>query len=161
YSSGAIVRLVATPTIGYHLVQWTGDATGAANPLDIVMTADRSITPVFARNTYTLAVSVVGSGAVARSPDAPTYPHGTSVTLTATPDPHWHFAGWSGAATGMANPTAIGMTADTSVTATFAIDSFTVAVSAGAGGSVTRTPDHPSYAFGDTVAISATPGTGY
>jgi uncharacterized repeat protein (TIGR02543 family) len=45
---------------------------------------------------------------------------GTPVTLTATPDAGWTFAGWSGDLTGSTNPDTVVMDADRTVTVTFA-----------------------------------------
>ena len=44
---------------------------------------------------------------------------GDVVTLTATPDPDWAFAGWSGDLSGTANPITITLTGNNVVTATF------------------------------------------
>jgi uncharacterized repeat protein (TIGR02543 family) len=52
-------------------------------------------------------------------PDQATYTIGTVVTLTATDDPGWTFAGWSGDAGGGANPLAVTMDASKVITATF------------------------------------------
>jgi regulation of enolase protein 1 (concanavalin A-like superfamily) len=69
--------------------------------------------------TYTLDVSAVGSGSVAVAPDQATYQPGDTVTLTATPDSGWEFAGWSGDATGTQNPLTVSVNADTDIVATF------------------------------------------
>ena len=70
-------------------------------------------------NQFTLTINVVGSGAVARNPNAPSYASGTPVTLTATPAAGFTFSGWSGDLTGSANPTTIIMNSNKTVTATF------------------------------------------
>ena len=72
---------------------WSGDASGAANPLAVTMDGNKSITATFAINTYTLGVTIVGSGAVVKAPDQPTYDHGAVVTLTANPGVGHHFVG--------------------------------------------------------------------
>lgn len=48
YLTGTPVTLTSTPEWGYHFVQWSGDASGTANPLLIVMDADKSVTAHFA-----------------------------------------------------------------------------------------------------------------
>jgi hypothetical protein len=70
--------------------------------------------------TYTLGVTLVGSGAVARTPDLAVYQHGSVVALQATPAAGYYFAGWSGDTTESANPVTLTMYANKSVTATFA-----------------------------------------
>ena len=69
--------------------------------------------------TYTLDVTVVGSGSADRAPDLPEYQHGSTVTMQALPGTGHSFAGWSGDTTGSANPITLTMYANKSVTATF------------------------------------------
>ena len=57
--------------------------------------------------------SITGSGE---------YDPGATATLTATPNPGYRFAGWTGAASGTTNPLTITMDADKSVGATFEPD---------------------------------------
>jgi hypothetical protein len=68
---------------------------------------------------YNLAVTTSGNGTVAKSPDQPKYLSGSSVQLTATPAVGWSFAGWSGDASGSANPLNVTMDGDKNITATF------------------------------------------
>jgi immune inhibitor A len=70
--------------------------------------------------TYTLGVTVAGSGSVGRTPNLGAYQHGSTVTLQATPAAGWYFAGWSGDTTGGVNPVTLTMYANKSLTATFA-----------------------------------------
>jgi M6 family metalloprotease-like protein len=69
--------------------------------------------------TYTLGVTVAGSGSVGRTPDLAEYQHGSTVTLQALPDAGNSFSGWSGDTTGSANPITLTLFANKSVTATF------------------------------------------
>ena len=77
------------------------------------------VTATFTQNEYTLTVSTVGSGSVAKNPDQSTYHYGDVVTLTATPATGWSFSGWSGGLTGSANPATITIDGNKVVTATF------------------------------------------
>ena len=161
YDYGTPVTVTATADPGWHFTGWSGDASGAVNPLPVTMDADKSIAASFAINTYALAVSITGSGSVSRDPDLASYTHGASVALTATAAPGWHFTGWSGDASGTANPTSVTMDAAKSVTATFVADGYTLGVSVTGSGSVARAPDQPTYAFGTGVRLTATPATGW
>lgn len=67
----------------------------------------------------TVSADPSAGGTVSKSPDQPFYPSGTVVTLTATPSPGWHFSGWSGDATGSANPATIVVDGDKLITALF------------------------------------------
>ena len=48
FERGSVQTLSAQPADGYEFVEWQGDASGSANPLDLRMEADRSVTAVFA-----------------------------------------------------------------------------------------------------------------
>ena len=47
YVQNGTVQLSPTPDPGYVFSKWTGDATGKANPLSVVMDSDKTITAVF------------------------------------------------------------------------------------------------------------------
>jgi uncharacterized repeat protein (TIGR02543 family) len=70
---------------------------------------------------YTLTVSTTSGGTVSKSPNLASYISGSNVTLTATPATGYRFSGWSGAASGMANPLVVAMTRNKNITATFAV----------------------------------------
>jgi uncharacterized repeat protein (TIGR02543 family) len=59
-------------------------------------------------------------GTVTKDPDLSKYTNGATVTVTAAPNPGFAFTGWSGDATGTNNPITVTMTANKTVTASFA-----------------------------------------
>jgi len=86
---------------------------------------------------YFLATSVVGNGSIQVVPSQAAYAPGTPVTLTAIPGGEcYEFVGWSGDAGGNTNPLQIVMDANKDITATFALKTFTIAASAGEGGTI-------------------------
>jgi beta-mannanase len=65
-------------------------------------------------------VSPKGSGRVITAPDSAGRFHaGQILTITAEPSPGWVFAGWSGGASGTANPLPLALASDKSLIATF------------------------------------------
>lgn len=68
---------------------------------------------------YSLLSAVMGNGLLSVEPQKESYPAGSTVTFTARPAPGWEFAGWSGSASGSANPLALTMNENKSVLATF------------------------------------------
>lgn len=103
-NAGDVVSITATPKSGYHFVNWTGNwgmiahTTGAATT--ITMNGNYTIQANFAANTstsYTLTTRATSGGAVTVPASSPaSYTSGTVVTLTATPNPGYHFVNWTG-----------------------------------------------------------------
>jgi uncharacterized repeat protein (TIGR02543 family) len=131
YHYGDTVELTATPDLGWSFNYWDGDVAdpGAASTT-LTVDGDETVTAYFFQDEYTLTANVVGNGAVAKNPDQATYHYGDEVELTATADPGWTFSGWSGDASGSANPTTVTMDADKTVTAHFALGFTSIAVTA-------------------------------
>jgi uncharacterized repeat protein (TIGR02543 family) len=99
-------------------------------------------------------------GSIGASSGTSPYDSGTVVTLTATSDAGYQFAGWSGGLSGTTNPTTITMTSAKSVTATFAIKTFAL-TSTAAHGSIGASPGNSPYDSGTVVTLTATPAAGY
>jgi uncharacterized repeat protein (TIGR02543 family) len=96
-------------------------------------------------------------GAVTKSPNQSTYSYGNEVTLSMTTDPGWTFTGW----TPSLIDNKVTITGDTTVTANFVINTFTLAYSAGTGGSLTgETPQTVNYGE-DGTAVEAVADLGY
>jgi N-acetylneuraminic acid mutarotase len=71
------------------------------------------------RDALALTVSIVGNGAVSRTPQHTLYTPGTPVSLSASPATDSYFSGWSGEASGTTNPLSITMNANKAITAEF------------------------------------------
>ncbi|NLE59073.1 MAG: PKD domain-containing protein, partial [Planctomycetes bacterium] len=84
------------------------------------------------------------------------------VTFTATPATGWLFVGWSGGASGSANPLNLTTEDGLAVTARFAPQTHTLTIAtAGAGfGAVNPTVGVHSYPYGEVVTLTATPAAG-
>ncbi len=100
YESGAQVTLTATANTGYHFVAWMDGATqvSTANPYVFTATADVNLSAIFAADgtdpdQYTVTVNYDATRGTVTG--AGTYLAGTSVTLVATSNPGYRFAGWS------------------------------------------------------------------
>ena len=120
--------------------------------------------------TYTLTVvkDSTGSGIV-MSPSVgidcgtdctETYDAGTEVTLTATQGEGSAFAGWSGGGCNGTGQCVITINADTSITATFTLNTYTVSVTAGTGGTIDP-PNSVMVNHGANQTFTITPDDGY
>ena len=156
---GSGTAVTAVPNTGYHFVDWSDGST--ANPrTDTNVTADISVTANFAINTYTLTYTAGPNGTITgTSPQTVNY-GGNGTAVTAVPNTGYHFVDWSDGST--ANPrTDTNVTADISVTANFAINTFTLTYTGGP-----ERHDHRHFAADGELrwqrhAVTAVPNTGY
>ena len=110
---------------------------------------------------YTLTVNTTGQGTVGLNPPGPSYPDGTSVTLTASAAAGWYFDHWEGDLTGSTNPATLVMNANKTVTAVFLQYYYTLTTSVSGQGSVAANPAGPTYPSNTTVTLTATPDAGW
>jgi len=100
YAAGTTVTLEAVPAEGWHFTKWSGSIDRSGNPVQISMSGNMNITAVFeedddsGKTFYKLAAYTIGSGSVSFDPSGGRYVDGTTVELTAKPDPGWKFARW-------------------------------------------------------------------
>src|SRR5213594_4263265 len=119
-----------------------------------------SFTASFAINQYTLTYTAGANGSITgTSPQ--TVNHGSDGTaVTAVPNTGYHFVKWSDDST--ANPrTDTNVTANISVTANFAINTYTLTYTAGAHGSITGTTPQTVNHGANGTAVTAVPSLGY
>lgn len=110
--------------------------------------------------TYTLTYMAGDNGTIdGESPQ--TMPHGGSGTeVIAVPDEGYHFVQWDdGVMT--ASRTDSNVTGNITVTAEFAINTYTLTYTAGAGGTITGTSPQTVSHGSDGTAVEAVPNTGY
>jgi uncharacterized repeat protein (TIGR02543 family) len=163
YRFGDTVELTAVPIAGYQFASWSGGLAGTTNPSPITLYGDTTITANFVQIEYSLAITVSPSqgGTVTKLPNQATYHLNDHVTLTATANAGYTFAGFSGDITG-ASPATITIDRNAQVTATFTQLQYTLTTTANplAGGSIQRSSQGP-YHLNDAVTLTAVPATGY
>jgi len=151
------VTLTATPAEGYVFEKWSDD--DATNPRTFTLTSNVTLTATFAGSdtttTHTLALNVdencTDMGTVAGAGD---YVEGTSVQISASSITGYHFTAWNDENTD--NPRTIVIDADTSFTASFAINQYAITVnSANADYGTVLGAD--TYDYNAVAEISATP----
>jgi hypothetical protein len=113
-------------------------------------------------NNRKLTLLTNGSGTVQATPQKNNYNCNESVTLQAIPAGGQQFVSWSGDVSGTNNPTTVVMNASKQVTANFAPQTgYVVNVTVNGSGTVTKSPDKPSYNPGESVTLTAVPASGY
>ncbi|MEZ4620970.1 MAG: InlB B-repeat-containing protein [Caldilineaceae bacterium] len=159
YLDGDQVLLTAVPVEGFIFTGWSGDASGTTNPLAVTMNANKTVTATF-KQLFAVNVTVVGNGSVTKSPDQAQYIDGDALTLVATANAGWAFAGWSGDLSGSTTPANLTVNGDKTITATFReIRALTINVTG--SGTVSKAPDKTEYADGDVVTLTAVPAEGW
>ena len=153
--------VTAVPNTGYSFVSWS-DGGITATRTDANVTANLNVTASFAVNTYTITPSAGANGSI--SPNAAqTVNHGAEQAFTITPATGYHVADVlvDGSSIGAVTTyTFTNVTGAHALTATFAINTYTITPSAGANGAISpNTPQTVDHGAAQTLTI--TPATGY
>ena len=147
------VVLTATANYGYHFLHWSDYNTD--NPRTVVATDNIDLTAIFDYNPYTIILSV-DTNIYGTVSGEGTYNYLSERTITATPNYGYHFTHWQDGDTN--NPRTIILTQDTSFTAFFAPNRYSLTVLAGEHGTVS---EGGVYDFGDTIVMEAFPEPHY
>jgi hypothetical protein len=131
---GTAVTLTAKPASNSVLTGWTGDCVGTQSTCTFNISGENTVNAIFdlapagaggggggggATSSFKISISKNGKGTVTTNPVATSFPSGTVVTLTATPDPGQPWIGWGGACAGTSPTCTLTMTSDMAVTANF------------------------------------------
>ena len=155
------VTLTATAEDGYVFEKWSDD--DATNPRVITVTSNVTLTANFVEaasaTTHTLTLNVDENGTdMGTVSGAGTYVENASVQIFAIPNTGYHFTAWNDENTD--NPRTIVIDADTTFTASFAINQYVITVTSAnnAQGSVDGAN---TYNYNEVAEISATPAEHY
>ena len=161
YLSNTVVTLTATPTGGWSFLYWQGDANGSSPSVNVTMTSAKSVHAVFGS---TISTTVAGSGQVQLYPPGGVYPYGSTVRLTAVPQPGNYFGVWGNAASGSANPLYFMLTNPnptiSSLFAPLAANQAALTVLISGPGTVQVSPSGNVFTTNQIVNITATPLAG-
>jgi uncharacterized repeat protein (TIGR02543 family) len=161
YTYGTNVTLTANANMGWTFASWSGDASGTTNPTTVNMTGNKAVTASFTQNVYTLTINIIGSGTVSKNNTGILH-YGDVVQLTANPSTGWSFDHWSDNLTGSVNPSALTITGNMFVTATFTQNIYTLSVTVDPVGSGTVNLNNSGpYHYGDVIQLSASPTIGW
>jgi hypothetical protein len=157
-ASGTNISLTAPANSGgMGFTTWTGCDSTSATICMVVMNASKTVTAGYASYVVSVASSPLAGGNVSCSPNP--VGHGSSSTCTASANPGYTFAAFSGDCTG-ATCALTNVTGPRSVTANFTLNSYaiTAMASPAAGGSVSCSPNPVGHGGSSTCTASANPG---
>lgn len=150
FDCGDTVTITVEPDPNHHFGEWPpgwesidpNDPNGTT--IIVTIDGDTSYTPDFPPNNLRIVPPTGGGGSVVFPDGEPSeFNRGTSVRIVAEPDPCYHFIGWTGTAVDegkVTDPssadTTVWVDGDYTLTANFALNTPSLAVSSGPGGSV-------------------------
>jgi uncharacterized repeat protein (TIGR02543 family) len=158
--------VTAVPDTGYHFTGWSGDYTGDQASLIIQnVRYDMTISAEFEEDeieTHTVRFIAGANGRISGDIVQEIAHGGNCTTVTAVPDTGYHFAGWSGDATGSdATLTIQNVTSDMTISASFEINTYTVSFNTGENGIISGNLVQTIAHGGNCTTVTAAPDTGY
>lgn len=161
---GSNQTFLITPNTGYHVVDVVvdGASQGALGSFTFynVVAAGHTISATFAINQYAITTSAGANGSI--SPVSPVVNYGSNQTFTITPNAGYHVANVVVDGTSMGAVTThtfYTVAANHTISATFALNTYTITTSAGANGAIT--PSSPTVNHGSNQTFAITPNSGY
>jgi hypothetical protein len=169
----SVQSITAQPAEGYHFSGWIingpiGISGLNANPATVALTGNGTIQATFAINTYTVGVTAGENGTILSPTSGPLNGnHGTQSTIEAQAAEGYHFVGWimTNGSTGISslstNPATVTLTGNADIQATFAINTYTVNVTAGENGTIlspTSGPLNGNHGTQSTIEAQAAEG---
>ena len=133
--------------------------TDGASAVALSNEAEVTVNP----KTYTLKIETTTGGTTSPSPGTYTYPEGANVQVTANPDANYKFVYWelNGSNIGSANPINILMDASYTLKAHFALITYTLTITASAGGTTNPAPGTYICEAGSYASVTALSSENY
>ncbi|WP_164675549.1 IPTL-CTERM sorting domain-containing protein [Ottowia oryzae] len=159
--NGTNATCTATPAPGYQVSTFSGcTRVGTSNDCQLTnVTAPATVSATFTPITYPITITPPSNGTLACTPNPVN--HGSSATCTATPAPGYQVSTFSGCTrVGTSNDCQLtNVTAPATVSATFALATYTITAANDPNGTLTCTPNPVTH--GGNVTCMATPAAGY
>ncbi len=169
YPEGTQVTLTPEPNEHWVFKQWEGDVIGNTVPLQVTMSANKSITGVFVKRDYPLNLKIEGEGTVDEkivpNPSGREYPHGTRVELKPIPKEGWVFESWGGDLSGNETSKIITVDKEKNVIVKFKRRDYPLNLTITGEGTVEEkiisTPGGRTYPFQTVVELTPKPKEGW
>ena len=175
YATGTVVSLVATPNAGCTFLSWDGDIEGIANisvaATSITINGDYSILAIFSGSgsggggtttSYSVTATAGANGTISPA-GTTTVTSGGSLAFTITPNTGYRVADVlvDGSSVGaVTSYTFNGVVANHTISASFAINAYTVTATAGANGTITPAGS-VAVNYGGSQIFTITPAAGH
>jgi hypothetical protein len=160
-------NFIITPSTGYHVVDVLVDGSSIGPRTAYTfsnMVANHTISVTFAINTYTITVTQTANGII--NPGTTTINYGTTPNFTITPNSNYYIASITanGVLRAVTSPSGqtyqfSAVTSDGSLTATFAINTYTITVTQTSNGNIN--PGNTAVNYSNNQTFNITPNIGY
>jgi hypothetical protein len=165
----ATTQFTLTPNTGYHLVTPVGGTCGgslAGNTFTTnAVTADCTVIASFAIDTHVVTPSVSGGNGTIGPSTPQTVNYNATTQFTLTPNTGYHLVtpvgGTCGGSITGSMYTTSAVTADCTVVASFAINTYTLTYAAGANGAISGSSPQTVNHGASGSAVTALPNTGF
>jgi uncharacterized repeat protein (TIGR02543 family) len=163
---GATTTVTATANPNFNFVNWTDALNNVVGitPALILTNVQSNMTVTANFDPFTVTFASSGNGTLNGSNNQTVNYGGTTSAITAMPAPNYHFVNWTGSGgfTSTTNPLVLtNVSANQSITANFAIDTFTVNFTSSGNGTLSGSPSQTINYNGSTIAVVPVPATGY
>jgi uncharacterized repeat protein (TIGR02543 family) len=164
---GTSCTVTAESNSGYTFVNWTegGTQVSTSASYTFTVTGARTLVANFSQDSYTVTVSAVGGGTDSTVSGGGSYGNGESCTVTASAGTGYSFVNWTENNVEVSTSAIyqFNVTGSRTLMGNFAINTYTVSVSADPAAGGTAEIDRPqqSYHYDDDITLTATPNTGY
>ncbi|WP_181456421.1 carboxypeptidase regulatory-like domain-containing protein, partial [Mesotoga sp. Brook.08.YT.4.2.5.4.] len=164
YTHGEVVQLTANPAENWIFAGWSGDLNGSANPINITMNTDKTVTGNFAR-VYTVSFNVSDTGGAVQGANV-AFNGETRATDGQGKAVFTGVLAGSKAYTitkeGYNNANGeVNVDGDKAINVTLTKKTYTFTVNTVGKGTVTKNPDKATYTHGEVVQLTANPDSGW
>ena len=158
YDYGSTVTLQAYPNPGYKFRNWSDNET--ANPRTITVTKHVDYIAYFDKLKYDLVITPIGKGTTDKEEITSGLEYNSQITVTAIPDPGYHFVDWGDGNT--ENPRTITITDTTFLYPTFEQDLLVLEIIDGTVTSlISGYEENGRYRYGSEITIAPIEKPGY
>ena len=155
YPNPSVASVTAIASNGWSFLDWSGDASGSSNPLNLTLDSAKNVAAVFGT---AVGMAVIGNGSIELSP-ANLVAYGSVVRAAATANNGSYFVQWGGVLTGTNSPAEFTVTSTNLARAIFTAlpaSSAALTIRVNGGGDVAVLPRKSYYAQGESVTLMAT-----
>jgi uncharacterized repeat protein (TIGR02543 family) len=162
YDSATTVTLTATPGTGYKFSAWSGDVSDTANPVNVVMSGNNTITATFIQNVFVITATAGANGSIVPSGEV-SVTYGENQSFTISPSTGYHVDSVIVDGIKVDSTTSYTFTNVTTahiISVSFAINTYTIMPTAGVNGAIS--PSSPATVnYGGSQTFTITPNSCY